>query len=527
MTMVIVSDLTRLTIYSRNVIKLWTRNRLIALFLSIIVSSMVLLLINPTGSESLYWPGWFILKVSPDIEVSQADELLLEAGITGSLSSSSASVSYMAIPDLERVKISELDDILVPGDPRRDSYLSRISKLFISDGAPLIYLPADRSISSYRKLLKEIPGLKGWQLLDDQTPGMALHLIVFIAAALMVAFFTGNSSFRTARLIAILPLALLVLRMTPAVVFPALLVYFLSPLNFYYRKEAWSKIYIIAVYSGYSLAAVTLFLTLGGAHVLQFLIALISSELIFLLTVRSAGIIRKPGFSRRSEHRLFEPLSLMQPSDRMHSRVNIQSLFRILSLAAVLLTILVPLANSAGNMGNHSPIPHALLNSEGFDSFTSLHNLANRQTAGSLPDVSGMISSAVHNEGFLYGAEYRLPMPGDSLLIRSYKDNGISIAMDETMITLYDEAWFERVLNHELSQGPGLLFASLEGPSSVIEVYKPPGIKGFSFSAVQIVLSGIAVLVILMLIVFPFRGENQVRSIYKPILTARRRAQAA
>lgn len=507
--MVGVFDLTRILSNSRYGNNKVNRQGLFALFLFILTSCTLLLLLNTRGSESRYWPGWYILRLSTETEVVEATNYLLASGVNGALSSSSAEVSYMAIPRLERVSVDRLDTVLVPGDPRRDPYLSGISSLFESDGADLIYLPADRSLAAYRKILSGIRELEGWQLMDDRD-GIRFHVLVFIAAALLIGL-------KPARIAAMIPLAIFVFIANPNAVFPALLVYYLSPLNFRWKRKGKKRLPEITVYTGYLSAVAALFLTVGSDYFTLLCISLVSSEFIFTMAMRLGG---RRIFAKRPEHQLFEPLSLTQ------FRKSTAGKFRFPgfpAVAAVLLILLIPWPGT----GSHPPVPYATSSSEGFESFASFHRLADNQTVSSLPDISGLIASAAYHEGFLYGAGYRLPMPGDSLTVRSYSDNGDSIDVVESTITDYDKAWFEAVVSRELNRGPGRLFASLGGPSPVMTVTEIPKVETGGFNTMRIILSSIAVLVMLMLLLFPKHADQLARGVYKPLLTYRRRAQAA
>ncbi len=487
----------------------YLNKRLFALFLFILTSCTLLLLLNTRGSESLYWPGWYILRLSVETEVPNAVHLLSDSGVDGALSASSAEVSYMAIPRLERVSVDGLDSVLVTGDPRRDPYLSRISSLFESGGAELIYLPADRSLAAYRNILDGIKELSGWQLMDERT-GIRFHVLVFIAAALII-------SVKPARIAAMLPLAVFVFFAVPKAVFPALLIYYLSPSNFRWNHKVRKRLPELAVYTGFFAAAASLFLTVGVDFFIPLCISLVSSEFIFTLAMRLDG---RQIFAKRHEHQLFEPLSLTKsriPATGKHYFPG------LLAAIAVILTLFIPVPGTK----SHPPVPYTVKSSEGFDDFASLHRLSDNQTASSLPDVSGLISSTAYHEGFLYGAEYRLPMPGDTLKVRSYSDNGDSIAVVESIITDYDEAWFGAVVNRELSRGPGRLFASLGGPSPVVTVTELPIVESGGFGTMRIILLSIAVLVMLMLVLLPTHVNQLTRGIYKPLLTVRRRAQAA
>ncbi|MCK5736729.1 MAG: hypothetical protein KAH21_09635 [Spirochaetaceae bacterium] len=520
-----VSKLLSRSPMNNNTPESWFRYHLIVLFLLIAGSSASIIIIENSGSESLYWPGWYILSFSDEIELTNADELLVNAGVSGALSAANTGANYMAIPKIDHVKLTNLDEVLVPGDPRRDPYISRLHKLFESGSNALIYLPADRSLRSYRNLLEGIDDFAAWQLMDYQGEKFqTVPLIIFITIALLIAFFIGTGPVSYLRIAAILPLAILVSTGGTNMVFPALLVYFLSPGYFRRVQLPARRLYLILLYAG--IAAVV-------AAVFQpaFIIAVLSSELIYLLFAKSLDkekVLRKskkPKLRRKSDHQLFDPLSLMQPVHKHISRISLHTAAVFLITTAVILTFLLP--GAYHNSETHAPIPYTAVSLEGFESMNSIQRLNLQHNGNSLPDVSDMLASAAFQEGFLYGAEYGLPLIGDSLLFRRYLgiDNGISVR--DSTITLYDEDWYEEVLSRELNNGAGRLYKSVGGPSGIKTVSQLPGIEETYPNSIQIVLYSIAVMVMMLLTLFPLRHKKPARSIYKPISTTRRRAQAA
>ena len=528
--------------------KIWKRYRKIALYFFLALSIPVILFSGHLKSESLYWPGWYLLKLSPGTDLSRVDKNFQNTGLSGFLTADNTQVSYMAIPRMQETSITDLDKVLIPGDPRRDPYISRLHELFESGDSPLVYLPDNRSLRFYRKLLSGIDNFQDWKLLDDRGffPGGVLPGLIFILTAFFITFAsgTGDRSFSPARLAAILPLVVFIFRASAgsAMVFPLLLVFFLSPGNHRRRGLLFRQFYSIAVHIGFISAVVSVFFLSGRVDYLPFILAVLVSELVYFIPGMSgktgksvkhdkpekSGRTKKISFLRKNnDHQLFEPLSLMQPV-KNSSVFSSTAVFSLLTLIIITGTFFLPFFYT-GNTGavSPTPIPYARQAEQGFDSLSALLSLSDKQSASNLPDVLMLLSSTAFQEGFLYGREYRLPMPGDSLKIRSYKEDGNRINTSDDTVKTYDESWFDTVLNRELSRGAGLLFASLGGPSPVLTISSLPGIDETRPNRIQITLYSFAALVMLMLTLFPIRTDKRERSIYKPILTVRRRAQAA
>jgi len=513
---------------------LWIRYRRTILVISAALLILIVLLSGSQGSKSLYWPGWYVLRTGPD--AGSVDGQLENAGITDFISADNSRVEYMDIPRIRQLAVSEIDDVLVPGDPRRDPYLSGVHKLFESDESSLIYLPSGPGMRYYRKILRGIAGSDDWELMDDTGafPGLTVFFI-FTSLALLIALTTGLRVFSPARIISIMPLSLYVLIGTGgmSMVFPLLLTFFLSPVNFIKQGSSKGKLYNGFVYAGYTAALVSILNMNSGTGVPALAAALLSSELINLLSpflekaprrINAAQPGKRQLFRKRHEHQLFAPLSLMQPA-RGASRLSLKTVGSFLAVFCTVATLFLPA--DFGSHSEHTPIPHAVPGESGFDDWSSFITLDGKRNASNLPDAALMLSSAAFQEGFLFGSDFRLPLPGDSLSIRSFNDDGDGLSVAETVVKNYDRSWYESVLERELSHGAGLLFASLGGPSSVFSISHVPGIEETHLNRIQIALYGIAVMVMLLLTIFPHRGNAPVRSIYKPIMNARRRAQAA
>jgi hypothetical protein len=200
-----------------------------------------------------------------------------------------------------------------------------------------------------------------------------------------------------------------------------------------------------------------------------------------------------------------------------------------LSIAVLALSFFLSPDMGAGEASPDVPMPYARGGSDGnFSDSEALHSLNSRHNARSLPDVTDMLASSAFQEGFLYGGKYRLPFPGDSLSYRHYREEEKgSISVSDSRVLLFDKAWFDEVLNRELGSGVGLLFAALGGPGEITEVSRLPGIEETPLNSIQITLYIIAVMAMLISTLSPDRRDKPARSIYKPIITARRRAKAA
>lgn len=470
------------------------------MFLSVFLILSLYLVISVVRNEnSLYWPDWYILRLSPGADVERVEEALHDMGVEETISKTSADVAYMAIPDLERISVAKLEEHLVLGDLRRDPYISSVSRLFESNGSPLIYIRAKRRLFRYKAILERQIEFSGWQLMDWRGIRTFLDTLIFIAVVVPLTLFGSAPDRRLARFMSSIPLAVFAFLIAPNTSIPIILVFYLSPNALGVGSRANTN--RIVIYFGYASALVSILLTYDEWYLS--LLAVLVSELIYLILAgangRSAGkraadksviLSRRMELGMRKslnrEHQLFNPVPLSQmykismPSDfhrTVFSAYNIRSL---LLAALVLLIFLVPDPAPV----NHGPLPYAKKSAENFDNLEFLRFLDASRGSANLPDVSLLMASTAYQEGFPYGADFRLPKLGESLVIRNYSQVGNAIKSVETTVIEYNQAWYRQQLSTQLKSGIGRLFASLEGPSPVLVVTRQPmSKKGWSDSS--------------------------------------------
>jgi len=499
------------------------------------------LAISLVGNESsFYWPGWYILSLSPGTDVERAEEALRDMGVEETISAASADVAYMAIPDLERVSVANIDKYLIPGDPRRDSYISSVSRLFESNGSPLIYIRAKRGILHYKAILEWQREISDWRLMDWSGVGKLLNPLILIAVALLAALFGSAPEERLARFVSVIPLVVFVFLIAPDIIVPIVLAFYLSPNALAVGGRPYA--HRIVICTGYAFALVSVFLTYDETY--MSLLAVLASELVYLILAgangpsaakRAAGkngvLSRRaaPGMrkSQSREHQLFNPV----PLSRMYrgsgaSRGTVFSTYRIRNLLLSALVFPVFLIPELAPV-NHDPLPYAQRSAEkNFDNLEALELLDMSRSPTNLPDVSLLMASTAYQEGFPFGAVFRLPGLGDSLVIRNYSQEGDAMESVETTVIEYNRAWYKQRLSEQLGSGVGRLFASLDGPVPVLPLTgRPASGKGWddSLTAILWTASFIAIFIIALI---SQDADSHMRNSTKP-LSDGGRAQAA
>jgi len=502
------------------------------MLLSIFLIVGLCLAISTLGNEdSLYWPSWYILRLNPGADLEEVEEALRAMGVQEVISGASADIAYMAIPNLQRASVAELEKYLVPGDPRRDPYISNVSRLFESNGSPLVYIRAKRRLFHYKIILERQEEISNWHLMDWRGARTLVDPLILVVVAVLVALFGSAQGRRLARFISSIPLAAFAFLATPNTTIPIILAFYLSPNALRVGSRPYAHRIIICL--GYALALASAFLAYDKKYLS--LLAVLVSELVYWILAGTSGslVAKKPakknakfsrGFGIRAalnrDHRLFIPVPLSQKykafmasdfSSTSLSAYKIRSLF----LAAFLfLVFLIPESAPI----THGPLPYARKSSKSFDDLEAMELLGESRNPTNPPDISLLMASAAYQEGFLFGAVFRLPKPNDSLVMRSYLQVGNAIESMESTVIEYDQTWYRQKLSAELSNGVGRLYASLDGPSPVLAVTKQP-IRGRGWDdALTAILWTIAFIAICILALISVEDGAHVRNLIGSLL---------
>ena len=459
------------------------------LFLALIFSRIVSVSLL---EKPLYWPGWYILKLPEAKDDLPYIQLFHSLGIRDLLSSSTATVAWMAIPDIETIKVSEIDTILPLGDPRRDPFLQRVGKLFRSGNSLLIYLPANRSLADYRHLLSTHPLLSDLTLIDDVQGRHTVFMLVFILLLAILALLLPGGTF--VNFLAFLPWAMAVIFLGRHSAFLGLMLYTLA--SFCQGSGKWIRLTSMGIIP---IVFVIMFFLLP---VHQFLILLTAGLETGVFLFLFQKLFASSLLEGKQEHTLFEPLRLLG-SDQNHT-VHKNSIIRIIAAA------LMPFALFA--------IPQTTLNNEYFpsvqsstgtyNSISALYNLFSRENADSLPNVSGLVASLAFQTDFLNNAKFGLPLPGDTLTQRIYRKSDNRIQVEEIAVTTYNTDWYNKTIESALSDGTGLLFSTLDGPAPIV-LSPLKGVHGIKLPT-ELIISLFVILLSGLIFTRPHSNEHAV-----------------
>ncbi len=447
---------------------------LILLFCLVLIPSVFFVIHESRLEAPSYLPGWFILRLDAS-DAEAASAALIRGGVEGSLSEWNADVTVMTIPETQRVRVADLDDILSPGDPRRDPFLSSVADLFRSGSSSLIYLPADRGIRDYRKILESDPVFTGAEILDDNRRPNLFSAFIFLCAVAVFAW--ARKGRRIAVLVSSIPVLVFFLSSGANDPFP----YLALPVSLVlFSRRGWKAAVSCAAVSA---AVVLPAASLETRYLFPALIAFLSSAAIFFIlpgyfggalsdSAEKKALSAPPDKTRRTnrkkrrtEHVLFEPVSLVKKSSPVPNRFSLKNAAAGFAALAVLLVVwIIPFG---GSSPVHDPVPSAAESYGKILNRSAMAALDANRDYRNLPDIAALLASVSHQEGFLYGAEYRLPMPGEKLTFTEYKNEDGRIIGYENAVVSYTGDWYEHLLERETSEGVGLLFSKLDGAASV------------------------------------------------------------
>lgn len=421
------------------------------------------LISNTQLHDSRYWPGWYLLRVPGGIDETAAIKALRSSGVDDAVSPSTATVRYMGIPELVTTTVDRIEEELLPGDPRRDPFLQNVDRLFRAGDSYIIFLPGDRSLSSYRRIINRSEIFENAVLPDDMRRSRLITILFFLLALGGMAFLLPGHS----------PA---ILASSPPWVFTVIVLGF--PMGFFclalcvftvcrHISRRWPLAVSLV---GSLLVLFAASRQLPPQNTLILVIAALGSEAAYYGVHRSRPSPPRPALRRkRRDHRLFEPLFLTNRSTSALPKPVLMSFVRY----GLVLGAILPFAFFGDETTNHNPLPAVGAPLGGYDSLSAFHALNALDSVDTLPDVSDLIASAAFQENFLNGAQFKLPLPGTVLKKYQYRQSGDEIDTVQIPIAAYDAEWYEQTRIEALAEGVGLLFSSLDGPSPVMRVTQP------------------------------------------------------
>ncbi len=84
-----------------------------------------------------------------------------------------------------------------------------------------------------------------------------------------------------------------------------------------------------------------------------------------------------------------------------------------------------------------------------------------------LPDIADYVSHRAHQEGFLYGREYRFPEKGERIVLKVYEKQGLKIFGKDRVFKMFTEEWYEDIMSDASNNGVSRLLCAQDEPVQI------------------------------------------------------------
>jgi hypothetical protein len=466
----------------------WRKAALIGALLCVyLFSSLAFLLHSPADLGSGPWNGYYRLLVPSSHAHAGIASSLERAGFEGAVSHTNVEVAISNFSGVERIPLGRIDERLAPMDPRRDPFIEELPGIFTAgrNGEYRVYyLPAEKRLGSTRRAVASaVPDVEGWMLAESASTARLVLLAAF--AAIVVAMVAASKRTRIAAAAGALPWLGTVATAGAGTFIAASAVYafwvmfadagrrYLEHRLQYGEWESGRRElqYNLLVLGGVWALALGFFPDPGLDALVPILISSAGLAAWTALTVAVSAERR-----RRQDHRLFVPVYMRSVSPALQTAVRYAHITPWVALIIIGAPYLAGLA--PGSNVPTVPRPAPLTGFAEVD-FASLQALDEASDSG-LINIADYVAHIAYQEGFVYGASYGLPEPGDALYLSQFREENGTAVRDRREVLRYDEPWLESRLSaaRSAADGVGALLLNGNQPSGVVRsseagVYSP------------------------------------------------------
>lgn len=422
-------------------------NRLSSLWLTFFSASLIIWIAVP----DLYAPradfGDY-LTIATDLPHEEAVARLEAEGVAGVIGPGTTMVYLSTFRDVTQISLTEALERLDPVDPRLDPFLESLGGYFENGEANLIYVPQSARFTA--SWVTDLLG-PGSSVPRRAWINSALSFTL-VAVVLVLRSVRSHDWFRRALLPA-LPWVVAILAHGLAVAVPAVVVLLYLPEIEPSGSARAARSVVLRLAAIMVTVATYTALIAPGAPFVAAVLATVGSIAIRLVPESDVSRVADP------DHTPFEPLLLMDgvAGDGGARRRSVAAIAIVLVLAPLSIDSL------AGAGGMVRPVPTA----RGELTASGLGYLAG--TSSGLPDMSDYLAHKAYQYGFVYGREYGLPIPGETVdLARVAPQADGSYETRFESVLQFDDEWFGASLRSPATGIPEVL-ASL-GTASTVEL---------------------------------------------------------
>jgi hypothetical protein len=425
----------------------------------VITLCLSVLLPAPERIGKRAWEKYYTLHIQASGGAQRLILQILESrNVDSVVSRFTAQESFNTFDGFVSVPIHRLSERLDPLDPRFDSYMQRLEKLFSVDNGirwEVAYLRSDRNLLSTYMRLRGIfrsTDLK-WRLIDFDPPTAVIKLLLLILYLAVLIPRASAGSIRLALLLAGVPWLILVVISDFSVL-----------LAFFVLMPAWANLFehmhslrYTHSSSGPAAAIEVLFrpaaalLIAGGLGILLNLPGPFAGVLLAMAGGAVATAFLYCFFIFQDSLQAHRPFRALPILGRLRPRRSaIAPAVTLHLLLAFIVLSSYPLLHLGAAVSGADP-DTIRMRSIGYDelSWSSLHALSDYASPGGLPNLADYLTHQAYQESLIFGRPYELPDPGERIMISEYRVSPHNARIQKTyrVVKQFKESWLHATLD--------------------------------------------------------------------------------
>ncbi len=414
----------------------------------------------PNTNQQL-WKNYYLLCVKNDFNYKEKLNGFVWEDI---ISYENTEVTFTVFNDFSEISLKDLDERFDEMDPRLDPYMNSLKNYFFGDNSwNYVFIPSDVPVQFiFINLFLSLPDYGTKWVISDFNITKEILSIIFMTAFFL---FIRNLKKKNKIFISFSFISWMVIILTGSfddlitfyTIFPALFLIIdlgIGMLNdkiyFSDRKFENNPDYNnLKGRFGYLILVVilSLFNRITNDNVMIEIIRILFPVFSCFSVLGLYFYFNKIKVDK-SSHELFYSVPIIKRNKwKQINKPTLILLIVIMILVPILFSIEAPLYKI------EVPVPKEV---DGVDDFSwnSLKILNNLEQNTGVPDISDYVVHMAFQEGFIYGAEYKLPEADEELVLDSYKENKETGEIEKyyEVVFKFDQLWLSNVIS-EISKG--------------------------------------------------------------------------
>ena len=417
------------------------------------------------------WDGYYTIAVP----AGQAEELL-SSGWFSDLDKVSSYNTVLTFNDYgvdEDVALNEISGRFIEGDPRLDDFMVSASAYFntvTEDGRKMEVFYIRSSLSAIRFYFKVRSSygddVKNWIFPDVNIQYRFGAVVLFVLCWAFGIFVIKGR--RSLAVLSALPWMASIIFCSPDMLAASVVNYLifilavreLYPDLLFYLNYRELRISSKSVF--FAAAAVASVVATSAGHLVQgiaFLPLLSSFAAEAVLLYVYYGLKRER--ASRQEHRLFFPVRMASMKPAASDR-KVLPVYAAAATAAILVPLFAIFISETADVP--VPVPAAAAQNASW-SLDYLETLD--QSEAGLANAADFVKHQHYQQGFMYGAPYKIPKSGEKLLIDRYVVENSKISLQEKAAVEFTDNWYLNIIKPENQEGLLKLLLGQKVPTGI------------------------------------------------------------